>query len=72
MNIEIKIIAQEELQLIREYIARDSEFYANKTIFEIKEKIKKLKNFPEMGKQTEVDGKKLDKLFINRIGFFIN
>jgi len=42
---------------IEKYISKDSKFYADKTIFEIKERILNLLHFPEMGKQIEIDGK---------------
>lgn len=55
LNLEIKINAQKDLKCIREYIAMDSEFYADKTIFEIKERISNLLYFPELGKQMEIN-----------------
>lgn len=55
MNIQIKINAQEDLKCIREYIARDSEFYADKTIVEIKKRILNLSYFPEIGKKLEIN-----------------
>lgn len=49
--------AKRELKAIRKYISRNSIYYANKTVDEVIEKIQLLKNFPEMGKQIEIDGK---------------
>ena len=42
--------AQQELIQIKWYIAQDSEFYANKTVNEIKKRIENLLFFPEMEK----------------------
>ena len=42
--------ATEELQQIREYISKDSKFYANKTIDEINKRIQNLLLFPEIGR----------------------
>lgn len=55
MNIEIKKKAQRELRAIEKYISRDSKFYADKTIFEIKQRIANLLYFPEMGKKVVVN-----------------
>lgn len=46
----IKQTAKEDLQQIREYISKDSKFYANKTIDEIYKRIQNLLLFPEMGR----------------------
>ena len=47
--------AQQELIQIKWYIARDSEFYANKTVNEINKRIDNLLLFPEMGRVIDKD-----------------
>ena len=46
----IKQAAKEDLQQIKEYISKDSIFYANKTINEIYKRRYNLLLFPEMGR----------------------
>lgn len=55
MRIVTKEDARQELLQIKWYIAKDSEFYANKTINEIDKRIKNLLLFPEMGKVIDKD-----------------
>lgn len=55
MRIVTKEAARQELLQIKWYIAKDSEFYANKTISEINKRIKNLLLFPEMGKVIDKD-----------------
>lgn len=55
MRIVTKEDARQELLQIKWYIAKDSEFYANKTINEINKRIKNLLLFPEMGKVIDKD-----------------
>ena len=57
---------------IREYIAKDSIFYANKTVEEILKRANNLATFPYMGRQVEVHGKNWDKLYTNHIKYFTN
>lgn len=57
LNVKIRKRAKRELKSIRNYISKDSIFYANKTVNEIIEKLQMLKCFPEIGKQIELDGK---------------
>lgn len=51
-QIKYKQQARENLKQIREYISRDSIYYANKTIKEIIEKTKYLLMFPYMGRKV--------------------
>ena len=51
-QIEYKQEARENLIQIREYISRDSIYYANKTVKEIIEKTKYLSMFPYMGRKV--------------------
>ena len=53
MILVTKKIAQQELLQIKWYIEQDSEFYANKTVYEINKRIKNLLIFPEMGRITD-------------------
>lgn len=55
MRIVTKEDARQELLQTKWYIAKDSEFYANKTINEINKRIKNLLLFPEMGKVIDKD-----------------
>lgn len=55
MRIITKEEARQELLQIKWYIAKDSEFYVNKTISEINKRIKNLLLFPEMGKVIDKD-----------------
>lgn len=55
LKIEIQKRAKRELKSIRRYISKDSIFYANKTVNEIIKRTQMLKNFPEMGKQVEIN-----------------
>lgn len=50
VNLIISEKANQDLLQISWYIARDSKFYANKTVNEINKRIKNLLLFPEMGK----------------------
>ena len=50
INIVLKRKASKDLDEISRYIARDSEFYANKTIKDIYSKIDNLKYFPYLGR----------------------
>lgn len=51
-QIEYEQEAREDITNIREYISRDSIYYANKTVKEIIEKIKYLSMFPYMGRKV--------------------
>ncbi len=51
-QIKYKQQARKNLKQIREYISRDSIYYANKTIKEIIEKTKYLLMFPYMGRKV--------------------
>lgn len=62
--------AREDLVQIREYIARDSIFYANKTIKEILIRISNLNYFPYMGKQVEIHGKKTRQIIYKSYKIF--
>lgn len=50
--IEIKESAKTDLKQIYEYIRKDSEYYASKTIIEIKKHIYNLRFFPYSGRKT--------------------
>ena len=50
-QIEYEQEAREDITNIREYISRNSIYYANKTVKEIIEKIKYLSMFPYMGRK---------------------
>ena len=66
--------AEENLSHIREYIARDSIFYANKTLIEIDKRINNLSLFPEIGRYVpELDSKKIRELIYKsyRILYYI-
>ena len=55
--------AEKDLLHIKEYIARDSAFYANKTTIEIDNRINNLSLFPEMGRYVpELDSKIIREL----------
>ncbi len=62
--------AREDLIQIKEYIARDSIFYSNKTIKEILKRISILKEFPYMGKQVEIHGKKVRQIIYKSYRIF--
>lgn len=51
VNIKIELDAKENLKEIREYISKDSIFYANKTVNEIINKTEYLLMFPYMGRK---------------------
>ena len=51
INVEFKQKAEEELQQIKEYISRDSIYYANKTVNEIIDKAEYLEIFPYTGRK---------------------
>ena len=51
VNIELKQNAKEDMRQIKEYISRDSIYYANKTIEEIIKRIKNLSLFPYIGRK---------------------
>lgn len=59
MRIVTKEDARQELLQIKWYIAKNSEFYANKTVNEINKRIENLLLFPEMGKVFYLCHKKL-------------
>lgn len=50
INIVIERKASKDLDEIRRYIERDSQYYANKTIADIYSKIDNLKYFPYLGR----------------------
>ena len=50
-SIKLRLDAKEDLKQIKEYISKDSIYYANKTIEGITEKIKYLSTFPYMGRK---------------------
>ena len=58
MKVILETKARDNLIQIREYIARDSIFYANKTVEEILKRAKGLADFPYMGKEVNLNGKK--------------
>ncbi len=70
LHIKIRKRAKIELKAIRQYIAKDSIYYANKTVDEIVEKIQLLKHFPEMGKQIEIDGEKVRQIIYKSYRIF--
>lgn len=55
MKVVTEKLAQQELMQIKWYIEQDSQFYANKTIYEINKRINNLLLFPEMGKVIDKD-----------------
>ena len=55
---------------IKKYISRDSKFYAEKTVFEIKERISNLVYFPEMGKQVVINKKKVRQIIYKSYRIF--
>lgn len=60
---------------IKEYIKRDSLYFSNKTIYEIKKRIENLLVFPEMGRYIpEFDSKKSRELIYKsyRIIYYIS
>lgn len=50
-NIKLRLDAKEDLKQIKEYISKDSIYYANKTINEIINKTEYLLMFPYMGRK---------------------
>ena len=52
MRVELTEPAVDDLTGIRDYIARDSEFYAGRFIERIIEAVEKLSDFPEMGRRV--------------------
>ena len=50
------ILAIEELKEIHDYIAKDSKLYAKREISKIKNKVRDLKEFPEIGKFVKETG----------------
>lgn len=62
-NIELKQNAREDLRQIRRYIARDSIYYADKTIEEIIKRIRNLSLFPYMGRKIP----EYDKIYLREI-----
>ncbi len=50
-NIKIELDAKENLKEIRDYISKDSIYYANKTVNEIINKTEYLLMFPYMGRK---------------------
>ena len=55
MKVVTEKFAQQELMQIKWYIEQDSQFYANKTVYEINKRINNLLLFPEMGKVIDKD-----------------
>lgn len=51
VNIKLELDAREDMRQIKEYISKDSVYYANKTIEGIVEKTKYLSMFPYMGRK---------------------
>ena len=51
VNIKIELDAKEDLKQIREYISKDSIYYANKIVNEIINKTEYLLMFPYMGRK---------------------
>lgn len=66
----IRARAKQDLQQIKEYIVKDSVFYAHKTITDIKNKINYLKLFPEMGKIIELNDIKVRQLIYKSYKIF--
>ena len=64
------IKARTSLIQIREYIAKDSIFYANKTVEEILKRVNDLANFPYMGKKVEIHGKKVRQIIYKSYKIF--
>ena len=64
------IKSRSSLIQIREYIAKDSIFYANKTVEEILKRVNDLATFPYMGRQVEVHGKKLRQIIYKSYKIF--
>lgn len=58
----INIKARDSLIQIRKYIARDSVFYADKTVEEIFKRANNLGYFPYMGKKVEIQGKEVRQI----------
>jgi len=55
--------AIDDLQAIRDYIARDSELYADDFVLEIISATERLESFPELGRVTpEADAKEIREL----------
>ena len=63
--IKIKESAKKDLKEIYEYIRKDSEYYATKTMKDIKERIYNLRFFPYIGRKNSRN--KSRKLFRNNI-----
>ena len=70
MKVELEINATISLIQIREYIAKDSIFYANKTIEEILKRANNLGYFPYMGKEVEIHGKKVRQIIYKSYKIF--
>ena len=70
MKVELEINATISLIQIREYIAKDSIFYANKTIEEILKRTNNLGYFPYMGKEVEIHGKKVRQIIYKSYKIF--
>lgn len=66
----LQLEARQDLIQIREYISRDSIFYANKTIKEILNKISKLEDFPYMGRKVEIHDKKVRQIIYKSYKIF--
>lgn len=66
----LQLEARQDLIQIREYISRDSIFYANKTIKEILKRANNLGYFPYMGKEVEIHGKKVRQIIYKSYKIF--
>ena len=61
-----------DLEKIKEYVSRDSEYYALNLIENIFESVEKLKEFPNIGRVVRnIRIKKLEKSYITTIALFI-
>ena len=57
--------AQFDLENIRDYISKDSEFYASNFVDEIFEAVENLQEFPEMGRNVpEADDPDIREIFL--------
>lgn len=70
MRVIIGVKSRNSLVQIREYIARDSIFYANKTVEEILKRTNNLSDFPYMGKVVEIHGNKMRQIIYKSYKIF--
>lgn len=66
----LKETAKEDLLQINDYIAKDSIFYANRTIENIHLRINNLVMFPELGKEVQINKQNVRQLIYKSYKIF--